>query len=223
VKAVRGKGQAIATAAFVTTLAAVTIMIAVPLLQFGLAEAAPSEKQWRALLEPLTESRLVGALARRNLLLTPSILTRLDVSERVTGFEALLGETPLDSAAWLQLAMARRDAGAPPERVASALALSRSTGRLEGELLISRVRFALPMWADLSPQSRQQTVADLLSGGWGLMSQDEQSEMRDVIAEASDEVRADLRTRLTRSGTAGRNIIQRVGLKAPPTPNGSSR
>ena len=174
--------------------------VAMPLLQFSVAEATPEEIQARALLEPLTTSPVVGALARRGLLASPSDLLRADANKRVTEFEALLAETPLDSAAWLQLAMARRDAGVPLERVASAFALSRSTGRFEGQLLAARASFALPMWAELSPEMRQLAIADLLNGGWRLMSPAEKGELRGALAQASDETRDDLRARLAKAG-----------------------
>lgn len=192
--------------------------LAMPLLQFGLAEATPEEIQSRVLLEPLTASPVVGALARRSLLGAPSDLLRVDANRRVAEFEALLSETPIDSAAWLQLATARRDAGAALERIDRALALSRSTGRFEGQLMAARASFALSMWAALPPEMRQLAITDLLNGGWGWMPPAEQGAVRSALKRASDEARVDLRARLMQRGASAGPMIRAMGLAAPSAP-----
>src|SRR5579863_2961111 len=107
-------------------------------LRLGLAEIQAEHGAGAASVRPFAEDADVGLFARRD-------LSRLEANgapslqrEEAT---ALIGLSPLNSGAWLDLAIARRATGETIEATLAALAMSTTTGANEGWLMAARAEF----------------------------------------------------------------------------------
>jgi hypothetical protein len=183
-------------------------------LRFGLAEALADSASAESRLQPFAGDDLVGDLADRDLLrLAPpaSEQARIDV------LGALLSQTPLNGGAWLDLAIARRAAGASMESVAAALALSAMTGPNEARFMVGRVAFALPFWSALPPDARRALIGDLV-GGWSALSGDERARLSAILANAPDRSGEEARAALLLNGAAGAAIAAELIPPPPKTP-----
>lgn len=168
-------------------------------LRFGLAEALADATSAESRLQPFTGDDLVGDLAERGLL---RFASPLSPHARVDAVGALLGRTPLNGGAWLDLAIARRATGASMESVAAALALSTMTGPNEARLMAGRAVFALPFWSALPPDGRRALIADLV-GGWGALDSGERARLSAILANARDRPTEDIRAALLLNGPQG--------------------
>jgi hypothetical protein len=188
-------------------------------LRFGLGEAQADSASAESQLQPFAGDGLVGDLADRDLLrLAPPVPPQA----RVDAVGALLGLTPLNGGAWLDLAIARRAAGASMESVAAALALSAMTGPNEARFMAGRVAFALPFWSALPPDTRRSLIADLV-GGWGAFGGDDRARLSAILANAPDRSSEETRAALLLNGAAGAAIAN--ALMPPPAkaaPNASA-
>ena len=171
-------------------------------LRLGLAEAFADAATAEARFGPFLGDGLVGDVAERDLLrLAPPAAPQA----RIDAVGALLGQTPLDGGAWLDLAIARRAAGASMENVAAALALSATTGPNEARLMAGRVAFALPFWSALPPGTRQALVADLV-GGWQALDDNDRARLSAILSGAPDGSGEEVRAALLLNGAAGAAI-----------------
>lgn len=199
------------TALVVVGLSTVAIAQGWIVLRFGLAGALADATATEPRLKTFASDDLVGDLAERDLLRfapPPSPQARIDA------IGALLGRTPLSSGAWLDLAIARRTAGAPMESVAAALALSTLTGPNEARLMAGRAAFALPFWSALPPDARRALVADLV-GGWGVLGADDRGRFAAILVTAPDGSGEEVRAALLLNGAAGATIAAKLMPRPP--------
>jgi hypothetical protein len=199
------------TALVVAGLSAFAIAQGWNALRFGLAEAFADSASAESALQPFAGDPLVGDLADRDRLRLappPAAQTRIDAEA------ALLGQTPLNGGAWLDLAIARRAAAAPMESVAAALALSAMTGPNEARFMAGRVAFALPFWSALPPDARRALIGDLV-GGWRALDGPARGRLAAILAAAPDRSGEEVRAALLLSGAAGAAIAAAL-IATPP-------
>lgn len=198
------------TSLLVGAACALTIAAAAPTLRYGLAEARMTDVDAEALLAGFADDRLVGHLARRRLL---ALGSSSDARSRVAEAETLLAHAPATSDVWLELARARFAEGAGPEKVISALAMSRLVGPNEAVVMAGRASFALPLWAMLTQAMRETAVRDLL-GGWSTINEARRTILAAVLTQARTQTRADLRAALFAEQEPGQAVARRLGLSA---------
>jgi hypothetical protein len=196
------------TALLVVGLSLVTISFALPTLRFGLAAQLSNPQMAKARLDLLTQDWPVGAQAQRlSLFLAPPRAA----DARVDALQSLLAETPMSSGGWLDLAIARREAGQPMAKVASALVLSSLTGPNEALFMGGRAAFALPIWDRLPPELRRSLIGDLVVG-WGAIDDARRRELEAILTVASDPARAQILAALLLYGKQGAPIIAALDL-----------
>jgi hypothetical protein len=198
------------TALVVGGLSAVVIAQGWTMLRFGLTEAPADAPSTESRLLSFADDDLVGDLAERDLL---RLAPPLSPQARVDAVGALLGQAPLNGGAWLDLAIARRAAGASIESVAAALALSTMTGPNEARFMAGRVGFALPFWSALPPDTRRALVADLV-GGWSALDGKERARLSATLSDAPDRSGERVRAALLLTGAPGAAIA--AALLPPP-------
>ena len=122
---------------------------AVAAIESGLADLAfrprrqgADAQNAAARLEPLLADEPTAALAQR---LRAAFSQRPNAHRaRIDALQNLLVLTPMASGGWLDLAMARQEAGLPMQQVSSALVLSKLTGPNEARFMAGRAAFGLP-------------------------------------------------------------------------------
>jgi hypothetical protein len=179
-------------------------------LSFGVAEAVAHAASAESQLQSFAGDDLVGDLANHDLLR----VAPLSPQARIDVLDALLSQTPLNGGAWLDLAIARRAAGASLESVAAALALSAMTGPNEARFMVGRVAFALPFWSALPPDARRALIGDLV-GGWPALGGGERARLAAILANAPDHSGEEARATLLLNGAAGAAIAAEL-MPAPP-------
>ncbi len=201
-------------------VAALSLAAAAPgwiVLRFALAEAHADPATAEALFAPFAGDGLVGDLAARERL---RLATPPSPQERIAAVDALLSETPLNSGAWLDLAMARRAAGAPMASVLAALALSTTTGPNESRFMAGRAAFALPLWTALPPGARRASIADLV-GGWESLDEAGRRRLAAILGSAADRSGGEIRAALLLSGAPGAKVAAALMLRAPAAGGGA--
>ena len=190
------------TVVVVAGLSAFAIGQGVTALRFSLADLSAGRANLAARLTPFVGNTLVGDLAARKLLLSAPPAAPEDAVALVG---KLLIQGPLDSGAWLDLAIARRAAAAPTESVATALALSATTGPNEQRIMVGRTLFALPFWTALPPDAKSALILDLV-GGWPGIADDERTRLTAMLRDAPDAAGEQLRAALLLNGSEGAAI-----------------
>lgn len=196
------------TALLVVGLAAIAMSSALPTLGFGVAELFADANSADTRLAPFLDDASVGALARSEML---TLASDKSAAARAAALSALLSMTPLASGAWLDLAIAWRRAGAPMNRIASALALSALSGPNEGRFMAGRAAFGLPLWSGLPPDVRRSLIGDLV-GGWSQIDEARRRAIDAVLTAESDAAREEIRADLLLAGKAGSSIADALEL-----------
>ena len=204
------------TALLVMGLCALTMSWALPTLQFGLASQWADARSAGAVLAATTGRAPVGPLAQRLWLqLGPPHAAK----ERVAALQTLLAAMPLSGGAWLDLAIARKEAGAPMQDVSSALAMSALTGPNEARFMAGRAFFGLPIWDQLPPDFRRTLIGDLV-GGWSELGWSRAAALSAILTVASDQSRTEILAMLLLWGPPGEPIIKALDLAPPPVEGG---
>jgi hypothetical protein len=208
------------SARFLTTLVVVLLSLTAiaqgwTAVRLGLAEQGAGAANAEARFSPLIGDGLVGDVALRDRLrLAPLAAPRA----KIDAVSALLSRTPLNSGAWLDLAIARRAAGDKMESVAAALAMSTVTGPNEAFVMAGRASFALPFWSALPPEARRALVADLV-GGWQALDDEARRRLSAILAAAPDRSPQEISAALTLTGAEGASIAAAlIPQTAPPAP-----
>ncbi len=202
------------TAVVVAGLAATALSLALPTLRFAVAARSASASNAPARLRDLFDAAPVAALAQG---LRLELAAPRAPAERVAALQSLLGLTPLASGAWLDLAIARQEAGAPMQSVASALATSSLTGPNEARFMAGRAAFGLPLWQRLPPDVRRGLIVDLVSG-WAAVGDEERRELDAELTLAPDRARAEILAALLLAGKPAAPILQALDLAPEPEP-----
>jgi len=197
----------------VAALSLLTMASAWPTLRFGLASQGADAATAAARLGALSDERPIDALAQKLIL---ALAPPKAPAERVEALQALIGATPMASGAWLDLAIARQQAGQPMETIASALAMSSLTGPNEARFMGGRAAFGLPLWDKLPPDVRRGLIGDLIAG-WGENIGDAQrQELNALLTVAPDQTRSQILAALLLAGKPGEPIIKALDLAPPP-------
>jgi hypothetical protein len=200
------------TVLVVVALALAALTNGLTVFRFGLAEALADASTAEARLRPFAGDPTLGAVAHRDMIvLAPPV----DAKQRVADLTELLSQSPLSSGAWLDLAIARRAAGASTESVAAALALSATTGPNEAVFMAGRASFALPFWSALPPDARRSLIGDLV-GAWGAVDGPGRARLAAILQNGADGTREGVRAALLLNGDAGALIAS--ALLPPPKP-----
>jgi hypothetical protein len=196
------------TSLFVVGLSVAAISSAWPMLRFALGAQSAKASNAQARLGDLFDASPAAPLARK-LALTLSPPT--PPAERAAALTDYLALTPMASGAWLDLAIARRAAGAPMAEVASALAMSATTGPNEGRFMAGRAAFGLPLWDQLPPSLRRGLARDLVDG-WGELSEAQRRAIDDGLTIASDRTRAQVLAALLLESPSALEIVKALDL-----------
>ena len=191
------------TALVVAGLAALAMAQGSVGLTFGVVEMQVDAGSTALQLQPFVNDGLVGDLAARDWLRDASPTSP---QARVEIIGRLLSRAPLNGGAWLDLAIARRAAGASTESVAAALALSTVTTPNEAHDMAGRIAFAAPFWSVLPPDARRALIADLV-GGWGALGGAQRARLTAIFAEDHERSREEVRAALLLNGAAGAAIV----------------
>ncbi|WP_294540081.1 hypothetical protein [uncultured Rhodoblastus sp.] len=189
-------------------LSMMAIATALPTLRFAVAAQLADPQTVNERLQPSTIDPPMAPLALR---LTLVLAPPKSPAERVDALQALLGLTPLVGGAWLDLAIARQQAGQPMQNVASALALSSLTGPNEVRFMAGRAVFGLPLWERLPPDVRRGLIGDLV-GGWGGVTTDDRRDLDAILTVASDQTRAEISAALLLAGKPAEPIMKALDL-----------
>ena len=201
------------TALLIVGLSVMAISSALQTLRFALAaQSADPQNATDRLQAPATESPAAPLALRLMLVLAPPKAP----AERADALQTLLGLTPMASGAWIDLAIARQQAGLPMEQVASALALSSLTGPNEARFMAGRAVFGLPLWEKLPPDVRRGLIGDLVAG-WGEVEDARRRDLDAILTVASDQTRAEIFSALLLAGKPAEPIIAALDL-APEQP-----
>ena len=210
------------TAALVAGLAATSLSLALPTLRFAVAARSANASNAPARLRDALDAAPVAPLARRLALV---LAAPRAPAERAAALQELLALTPLASGAWLDLAMARHDAGAPMQSVASALAMSSLTGPNEARFMAGRAAFGLPLWDRLPPDVRRGLIVDLVSG-WDEVGEEQRRELDADLTLAPDGARAEILAALLLAGKPAAPILKALDLApeavAAPAPSSAA-
>ena len=201
------------TALLVVGLSVMAISSALPTLRFALAAQSADPQTAAERLQASTNEPPVAPLALRLMLV---LAPPKAPAERVDALQSLIGLTPMASGAWLDLAIARQQAGQPMQDVASALALSSLTGPNEARFMAGRAVFGLALWEKLPPDVRRGLIGDLVAG-WGEVDDARRQELNAILAVASDQTRAEIFAALLLAGKPAEPIISALDL-APEKP-----
>lgn len=196
------------TALLMIGLSVMTISLALPNLRFALAAQCANPQTAIERLQPSTIDPPMAPLAWRLMLV---LAPPKSPAGRVDALQALLGLTPMAGGAWLDLAVARQQAGRPMQEVASALALSALTGPNEARFMAGRAVFGLPLWEGLPPDVRRGLIGDLVAG-WSEVDDNGRSDLDAILTVASDQTRAELFAALLLAGRPAEPIIKALDL-----------
>lgn len=130
------------TSLIVLGLCVATINMALPTLRFGIAAKGADAQNAAARLQTLLDEEPTGALAQRLAL----VLSAPNANARIDALQSLLVLTPMASGGWLDLAIARQEAGLPMQQVSSALVLSKLTSPNEARFMAGRASFGVSLW-----------------------------------------------------------------------------
>ena len=201
------------TSLVVIALAATALVNGVTVFRFALAEALTDASSAETRLRPFSNDATLGAIAHRDLIV---VAPPADPRRQVADLADLLSDAPLSSGSWLDLAIARRAAGASTESVAAALAMSATTGPNEAVLMAGRASFALPFWSALPPDARRSLIGDLI-GAWTVIDGAGRGRLAAILQNAPDGSGEEVRAGLLLNGDAGAQIAS-VLLPPPPKP-----
>jgi hypothetical protein len=201
------------TVLMTVSLCLYTILSALPTLRYGLAGLSVDAVSATARLAPFTDEPGVGALAKRDVL---TLAPPQAAASRVAALASLIRDTPMSSGAWLDLSIAKEEAGAPMEQIANALALSSLTGPNESRFMAGRASFGLPLWSKLPPDLRRTLIGDLIVG-WSGMDQARRADLDTLLTAESDQTREEIRSSLLVAGAAGAAISDALELSPEPS------
>ncbi|RBP07330.1 hypothetical protein DFR50_12855 [Roseiarcus fermentans] len=200
------------TAIIVMILSGLAIGSGATGLSLALAERSADAASAATALAPFVGDSLVGDVAARA---AARLARPRSPVEAETLAGQLLSQAPLSSGAWLDLAIARREAGEPAETVAAALAMSTTTGPNELRFMTARAKFALPFWKSLPPDVQHAVIADLV-GGWAGIDPGARTKLRTMLSSAPEGTVEAMRTALLLNGGDDAAAVDAALLPAAP-------
>jgi hypothetical protein len=126
------------------------------------------------------------------------------------GLSAVLSIKPLSSPDWLSFSGLQLSTDQPIEAVVESFELSMLTGPNEGEVMANRGIFGLSIWDALPARLKDRTVTDLVVGAVSSAG-GATTKVRTALSGEPDNVRSELRTRLTAEGLSPKELEQ-IGL-----------
>lgn len=201
---------------FVTTVSIVGLMAVciergASVLSFALANGSYGGANSLEKLQAYGHTPGVARFAHRDYVFAQGV----DVAARIDALTELLALTPLESAAWQNLAVLRLASGEKLEAILGALSVSAMTGPNEAPVMLMRAVLGIRLWSFMPPELRRTIASDII-GSWSVAEESSKSNIRSGLALATMQSREELRALLLASGPKAQVISTALGLEATP-------
>jgi hypothetical protein len=205
---IRARGSYVWTCLVVIGLCLFAMRQSIVLLSYGVAAAAATPETAEVALLPYIDAPITAAVAQRDLL---KLAPRQEADAQIDRIVSLLGETPANGGAWLDLAIARLAAGAKDDQIMSSLALSNISAPYEAHVVTGRAVLVLSLWSRLPPEFRRNAALDLVRG-WPFADEANRAAMKAVVSNATPQKREQIRAALGSIGKPAADVLRDLKL-----------